>query len=573
MAHTWWHVWDDIETRSDRGLAKEPNKPIGTGYVEAKRKFIQKIPVVGDYSKMVEKNRQFMQQQYQKREEEGGLGNWLLNRYADIPRVMGQTLASPITVPSKLLNVHPEVTGDLVTAAFLGRGTVKGIQAVAKNPKAMDVVNRNLPWSPASKKVVKVDAFDPSTRIEPMTSSSIRKYEALRKQAATRFDIERRAAIAEKGGIAEGTFAYKTEKLVTGGRLSRSGKPGLLPGTQDIASQGISKADTAQFNKVYGYIQKVRRQAPHHILDHSLTGQAYNRKDAPEVIDILATKHGIVGGNVRSNLMAATHDYTMKHLLNVRSEINRLRVEGGLKPLDRLDRQLIEATKAPERVNEKLWLSPRQMKTLDLAGPGVVKEALSTLKPNIKPGYNTRITSLLPKGVSIKDMRLDTTNMILGKDHMHVIHAAYEKSPERKALMKLIKSDKWLTLTPEEAADEIAKVYKIMENITINASAWRLKLIKTHLRRQGALGKMIADDPAKLKAWLIENPQIAANLNLTKKGPSWQELAYKPSDLSDEIRTVFEFDPAKSGVPKSTLSDFQAQWNAIYAPNKPWLTK
>ena len=33
MAHTWWHIWDGIETRSDRGLAKEPNKPIGSGYV------------------------------------------------------------------------------------------------------------------------------------------------------------------------------------------------------------------------------------------------------------------------------------------------------------------------------------------------------------------------------------------------------------------------------------------------------------------------------------------------------------------------------------------------------------
>jgi len=558
MNPTTFSLWQPIAYRGDRRLA-------GTGYVEAKRELLDKIPFVKAEREHRQRYEALMQERYDKREASGNFFDLALNRYNDLATNMGRAVNTPFWVIAEILKsggIHPEPVFDLATVALTGRTLAKGMirTTVTPGPARPPAIKGRSPY--ANKNVIDVKAY----AAQPV-KADIPKYSSgpiVQTKEGTFYRPTKRLA---------SQFAYKTEKLATGGRLSRSGKPGLLPGTQDIASQGISKADTALFNKVYGYIQKVRRQAPHHILDHSLTGQAYNRKDAPEVIDILATKHGIVGGNVRSNLMAATHDYTMKHLLNVRSEINRLRVEGGLKPLDRLDRQLIEATKAPERANEKLWLSPRQMKTLDLAGPGVVKEALSTLKPNLKPGYSTRITSLLPKGVSIKDMRLDTKNMILGKDHMHVIHAAYERTPERKTLMKLIQSDKWLTLTPEEAADEIAKVYRIMENITINASAWRLKLIKAHLRRQGALGRMIADDSAKLKAWLIENPQIAANLNLTKKAPSWQELAYKPSDLSDEIRTVFEFSPDKPGVTRSTLSDFQAQWNAIYAPNKPWLTR
>ena len=215
-------------------------------------------------------------------------------------------------------------------------------------------------------------------------------------------------------------------------------------------------------------------------------------------------------------------------------------------------------------------LGKEQMKLLQLGGKQNVKDAISTLKDNLPEGYESRFRKL---GINPKDMRLDSKNMILGKDHMHVIHASYEKLPERKALMKLIQSDEWLTLNPERAADEIAKVYKLMENITINASAWRLKIIKAHLRKQGALGKMIANDPKKIKAWIIENPDVAANLKVMDTPPNWKKLAYDPNDLSDEIRTVFEFDPGKPGVSPSTLSDFQAQWNAIYASKKPWLNK
>ena len=383
---------------------------------------------------------------------------------------------------------------------------------------------------------------------------------------------------ATKGSFRKGTdkklkaleqgLNYQTEKLIKGDRLSRTGKAGRLPGTQDLASQGIDKAKTKLFNQVYGYIQKVRKQAPHHIFDHSLTGQAYNRKDALQIIDILESKHGIIGGNHRSNLMAATHNYAQKMKNNIQAEAKRLYKLTGKPPIPDDARVWIELTKEPLSLGKKMELSPSQMRMLDLAGPGATKEALASLKDNLRPGYTSRFKDL---GINPKDMRLDPKNMILGKDHMHVIHSSYEKLPERKALMKLIQSNKWLTLKPEQAADEIAKVYKLMENITVNASAERLKLVKTYLRQKVTNGNLIAKKPEEIKKWMINNPHITANLKVTKKAPNWKKLAYTPNDLSDEIRTVFEFDPNKLGVSPADLKEYQSLWNARYASSKPQL--
>ena len=271
MAHTWWHIWDGIETRSDRGLAKEPNKPIGTGYVEAKRKFIQNIPVVGDYAKMVERNQQFMQQQYQRREEEGGLGNWLLNRYADVPRIAFQALASPITVPSKLLNVHPELTADVLGVASLGK--LKVIPKGGKIYRGMQSLKQ--PKSPWKKGSIDVDAFDPSTRVEPMTSSSIRKYEALRKQAATRFDIERRAAIAAEGGIAEGTFAMaKSPKKLTQKQQIANEIKIAIPDETSLIPQSIPSE--------YNYLSKLPRTEQVRIIGEHISRQYQADKLTPK---------------------------------------------------------------------------------------------------------------------------------------------------------------------------------------------------------------------------------------------------------------------------------------------------
>jgi len=91
---------------------------IGYRYGEARDKFLDELPVVGALRENQRKISKFEAEQYAKREAEGGVGNWLLNRYSDGADVAGQVLASPFTAASEVFNIDPRLLGDVVSVVF-----------------------------------------------------------------------------------------------------------------------------------------------------------------------------------------------------------------------------------------------------------------------------------------------------------------------------------------------------------------------------------------------------------------------------------------------------------------------
>lgn len=83
--------------------------------------------------------------------------------------------------------------------------------------------------------------------------------------------------------------------------------------------------------------------------------------------------------------------------------------------------------------------------------------------------------------------------MMLSKDHIDTIHYAGYNSPQftaKRRIEEMVASGEWRTLTPKQAAAEIAQVYQIKKNIVINVSKRRLRFVKAHLNKSEQ-GKLI----------------------------------------------------------------------------------
>ena len=134
---------------------------IGYRYGEARDKFLDKLPVVGALRENQRNIAKFEAEQYAKREAEGGVGNWLLNRYSDIPDVAGQVLASPFTAVSEVFNIDPRLLGDATLALGVG---AKGLSKLKPKHLGISQTYERLPN--------RIDAAPPPRKLINVTKSN-----------------------------------------------------------------------------------------------------------------------------------------------------------------------------------------------------------------------------------------------------------------------------------------------------------------------------------------------------------------------------------------------------------------
>jgi len=120
-------------------------KPLGEEF----NKNINNLPGIRQWNEFQESGRQASQANYEENEAEGGLGNQLLNSYADLGNTLNNGLSTVISAPIKaaatLLHVDPSLLNKTLTIAGLGRG-IKGVK-----PRGLKTVQQEvLPTTPTS---------------------------------------------------------------------------------------------------------------------------------------------------------------------------------------------------------------------------------------------------------------------------------------------------------------------------------------------------------------------------------------------------------------------------------------
>ncbi len=228
--------------------------------------------------------------------------------------------------------------------------------------------------------------------------------------------------------------------------------------------------------------------AHHFGLDLGLSGATLNRSDAPEILKILNSVD-VFPGNHPKNYIMAYHDYT-KQIIDAQKAAL---IKSGMKPN--------AADKFLKNIPEGKMLSKAELADLN------TWETLDEIQKLKKiQGRNWGKTNVDPK-------KLDLPKALIGTDHQEFIHGIGDKLPKRLALIELAKTDKWLELSPQQAAQKIAEVVREQQNVALNVNKWRLDKIK----------KAMKFDPAKqdwtdIQAWMIQDPRRAAHLDWHKTG-------------------------------------------------------
>lgn len=353
---------------------------------------------------------------------------------------------------------------------------------------------------------------------------------------------------------------YKTPVAKLDDRpLSRQGSK-TVGSTEEISNRHLSELELKQGRAMYGYQRTVLGGSPHHFaLDLELSGNALNRVDDAQIVKALAQNHNIRPGNVKSNFIMAYHDKSTKMRLAYQLEIKRLRELKGLPPLDQ--RVLDDLTKTVDPKFKNITVGKHKFK-IEITDGGLPKT--KTYNPD---EYYSRFRKIA--GIDPKDIRIDPRNTVLGRDHIEIIHAANDALPERQALMELVKSEKWRTIPPKEAADRLAEVADLQSNIAINVSKWRYQQIKRYINKNIAQGDIHNWTPKRIQKWMIDNPHLSANIGwYPRKGelpPTLAKLRQPPKGNWKEVAEVFglEFDTASQSKIDELVNFFNTPGKAL----------
>ena len=258
--------------------------------------------------------------------------------------------------------------------------------------------------------------------------------------------------------------------------------------------------------------------AHHFGLDLGLSGATLNRSDAPEILKILNSVD-VFPGNHPKNYIMAYHDYT-KQIVDAQKAAL---IKSGMKAKD--------ADKFLKKIPETKMLGKAELSKLN------TWETLDELEKLKKiPGKNWKATGVDPK-------KLDLPKALIGTDHQEFIHGIGDKLPKRLELIELAKTDKWLELSPQQAAQKIAEVVREQQNVALNVNKWRLDKIK----------KAMKFDPAKhdwtdIQAWMIQDPRRAAHLDWYKTGAEGIGMSIEkitsdlPPNIAKEVAQVFNLE-------------------------------
>ena len=258
--------------------------------------------------------------------------------------------------------------------------------------------------------------------------------------------------------------------------------------------------------------------AHHFGLDLGLSGATLNRSDAPEILKILNSVD-VFPGNHPKNYIMAYHDYTKQIVDRQKAAL----IQSGMKAKD--------ADKFLKKIPEGKMLGKAELADLN------TWETLDELEKLKKiQGRNWKATGVDPKDI-------DLPKALIGTDHQEFIHGIGDKLPKRLALIELAKTDKWLDLSPQQAAQKIAEVVREQQNVALNVNKWRLDKIK----------KAMKFDPAKqdwtdIQAWMIQDPRRAAHLDWHKTGAEGIGMSIEkitsdlPPNVAKEVAQVFNLE-------------------------------
>ena len=317
-------------------------------------------------------------------------------------------------------------------------------------------------------------------------------------------------------------------------KLKRTGTKKQPFSTEYFATGPQTAAQADLFTQWYHHFEDYDFTA-HHILDNELFGHALNRVDGQEIHDLLYIKHGIRPGNFEDNLIGVLHQRQGRYRKQLEKEILKQRPDLlEMKPKD-LKRWMDDIRKS-DTPNKKtvrgVEISGEDVHPIGFKAPkqegnfGLWDE--SGTPEEIWESWNGRWAR---EKIDLSKMEFEADDIIMGIDHMSIIHPLYDMIPEVQNIQRMLDSTddaipEWLFVAKEEAVSRLAKVAEVQEQIVVRASMDRLVKIQNRIRdiNETAKVKIDVNDPFAVSAWVRKNPHLAALAD-------WKNNPKTPADL------------------------------------------
>ena len=319
-------------------------------------------------------------------------------------------------------------------------------------------------------------------------------------------------------------------------KLSRSGSAKQPVGTEMLATGGRQTVKEADDFFYFYHSFNDYNFTPHHILDNELFGQVLNRVDGQEIHDLLYKKHGIRPGNYEDNLIGVLHARNGEFRKHLEKEILKQRPDLlEMDPKD-LKRWMLDMRKSDSYGTKTVGGVKISGEDVDFPGSQIAPKQKgkfnlwdeSGTPDEVWKSYNGRWKR---QGIDFKKMDFPEDAVIMGIDHMSIIHPLYDMIPEVQNIQRMLESTdgaipEWLFVPKEEAVSRLAKVAEIQEQIAIRSSMDRLVKIKSKIKdwNKTAKRKIDINDPYAVFAWVRKNPHLAASAD-------WIHNPKTPADL------------------------------------------
>ena len=431
--------------------------------------------------------------------------------------------------------------------------------------------------------------------------------DALQRERLKEVQINKRRGVAAAEAKQQ-VQPYQTQKLVDEATARK--------GNQEITGADRSKEEITEFNQRRAAQEAIGSH--HHIDDLKFIGNALNRQDKPEVLKIIEElRPGTEFGDRKAGLIGAMDQKTTGFRASARGDISKQIKDFDQLPIDKQKRLLNDLQKEAKDTGddfleegEGLFKVNKQF-DLKTSASGELKEAklVKRKKPDFgkatdpesyglprdldKPIYSGtgkkrkikgyKVADKWPDGrpvttddlrdayqnrlkrlnIDRKKIKYDSSQTILPKDHLDIIHYQGYNSPKFKVKREvdaLMESGEWLTKTPQEAAEMIVEVMDTHRMIVMNVSLERLRMMKQVINstEDKAIAEVILAEPQNIRRWVEENLQQAANVGWKKKIPTFEELTTPPKLKEGELEEVnVVFATELTSIPEKILSEIQ----------------
>jgi hypothetical protein len=461
---------------------------------------------------------------------------------------------------------------------FMGKLGKVGAE-VGASPQTMDSIGKHLASKTA--KDLPQEMADIDTIFKSLGSEDIAIKEA-GYRSLNELDSNIRPMLekqAQADAMVKRVDSFKAKALY--GEMNRQGTAGKESGEQ-IASKFAEPEEIKKFNKKYGDIS--RRQpgaeytspfAPHHRVPHEDAARINNRNDAAkvwqEVNKISVRKRN--PGNVPENLIAAMHRKNAAFIQSGKDSIIQQKPEWKniKQPYTWTDPYMGEITSTPDRILKDIskdagnapYADVKDLSSIGLPSSGKWPNGNKVTAKQKAAAWRERYEY---HGLDRKQIKFDPKGDIIGSDHVEIGHRATELHPKYKAMQDLLSDqNRYLQMTPEQAAPIIEGGLAVADNIFVNINKLRLDLIKEKLgflvrtgvdkngrpkfkQNKTILAQYEGQTTERIVNWIRDNPAESAALGWKdlsgdlNKMLKWLEL--DPGKTSDEFNTVFSAEDA-----------------------------